>query len=48
VIFPEDGICDSKVESFKFRVPLDAKADGLLTITVKDAAGNTAVVKRNF
>ena len=47
-VFPEDGIADSKSESFKFRVPLDARADGLLTIVVKDAAGNTAVFKQNF
>ena len=45
VVFPEDGIADSRAESYKFRVPLDARADGLLTIVVKDAAGNTAVVK---
>ncbi len=48
VVFPEDGIADSKSESYKFRIALDAKADGLLTIVVKDAAGNTAVFKQNF
>jgi len=48
VVFPEDGIADSRAESYKFRVPLDARADGLLTIVVKDAAGNTAVIKQNF
>lgn len=48
IVFPEDGIADGKSESFKFRVPLDARADGLLTIVVKDAAGNTAVFKQVF
>ena len=48
IVFPEDGIADGKSESFKFRVPLDPRADGLLTIVVKDAAGNTAVFKQIF
>jgi len=48
IVFPEDGIADSRSESYKFRVPLDARADGLLTIVVKDAAGNTAVIKQIF
>lgn len=48
IVFPEDGIADGRSESYKFRIPLDARADGLLTIVVKDAAGNTAVIKQNF
>jgi len=48
VVFPEDGICDSKSESFKFKVTLEAKSDRMMTVIVKDAAGNTAVHKQIF
>jgi hypothetical protein len=48
VVFPEDGICDAKQESFKFKMDLGPKADSMITILVKDACGNTAVVKQLF
>jgi len=48
VVFPEDGICDAKQESFKFKVALDAKADKMITILVKDACGNSASIKQMF
>jgi len=48
VVFPEDGICDSKQESFKFKVAVDAKSDKMITILVKDACGNTATIKQMF
>ncbi len=48
LIFPEDGICDSRTESFKVRIPLPAAADNILTIEVRDAAGNTAVARQVF
>ncbi len=46
MVFPEDGIADSKTESYKFRIPLPAGADGLVTIIVRDAADNTATVQK--
>ena len=48
VIFPEDGICDSKSEGFKLRIPLPPGAGRLLTIQIRDAVGNTAVAKQIF
>ncbi len=48
VVFPEDGICDGKSESFRLKIPLPAGADGQLTILVRDAAGNTASFKASF
>jgi len=48
MVFPEDGICDAKQESFKFKVPLPPGADGLITIVVKDASGNVLTFKQAF
>ncbi|MDP2914578.1 MAG: WD40 repeat domain-containing protein [Candidatus Aminicenantes bacterium] len=48
VVFPEDGICDSKQESFKFKIALAGTSDKMITILVKDAAGNTATIKQAF
>jgi sugar lactone lactonase YvrE len=48
IVFPEDGICDSKTERFAFKVPLPTGADNLLTITVRDAVGNVAVIRQIF
>jgi len=47
-VFPEDGICDAKAESFAFKVKLAPGADNLLTIIVRDAVGNAAVDRRMF
>ncbi len=48
MVFPEDGICDSRQESFKLKAPLSAGNDGLITIMVKDAAGNVLTFKSAF
>jgi hypothetical protein len=48
IIVPEDGICDSRMESFKVRLPLPPGADNVLTIQVRDAVGNTAVARQIF
>jgi len=48
IVFPEDGICDSRQESFKFKAALPSGADGLITIMVKDAAGNVLTFKSAF
>jgi len=48
VSFPEDGICDSKQESFKFRIPLGPNTDNLITILVKDSYGNIGVFRQIF
>ncbi|MCX6565342.1 MAG: WD40 repeat domain-containing protein [Candidatus Aminicenantes bacterium] len=48
VVFPEDGIADSKTESYKFRIPLPPGADGLVTIIVRDVVDNTATVRQVF
>jgi hypothetical protein len=46
--FPEDGLADGKTESYKFRIKLPAGADNLLTVLVKDAVNNVAVVRQVF
>ena len=48
MVFPEDGICDSRQESFKFKAAIPTGADGLITIMVKDAAGNVLTFKSAF
>jgi sugar lactone lactonase YvrE len=48
MVFPEDGICDSKNEKFAFTVQLDAKSDRMVSLLVKDASGNTATVQQMF
>ncbi len=46
VAFPEDGICDARSESFRLKIPPTPGSDGLLTILVRDAAGNAASFKK--
>jgi len=48
VVFPVDGICDSKQESFDFTLDLPAKADNMVVIAVKDAHGNVGVYRQSF
>ncbi|MBN1938834.1 MAG: WD40 repeat domain-containing protein, partial [Candidatus Aminicenantes bacterium] len=36
VVYPEDGIADSKAELYSFTIPLPAGADNLLTVLVRD------------
>jgi hypothetical protein len=45
VVFPLDGICDSKSENFKFTLKLPAGAENQITIRVKDSHGNIGVSK---
>lgn len=47
-VFPADGICDSKQESFKFRIMLSARSDNLLIIRVQDRHGNVGVARQVF
>jgi len=48
VVFPVDGICDSRSESFKFTVKLPPGSDNLLIIRVKDSFGNIGVQQQRF
>jgi len=48
VVFPVDGICDSKSELFKFSINLPAAAENLITIRVKDSYGNVGVYRQTF
>jgi hypothetical protein len=48
VAFPVDGICDSKVESFKFRVSLPPNAENLVTVRVTDRHHNIGVFRQTF
>jgi hypothetical protein len=47
-VVPSDGICDSTRESFSFSLDLPADADNLITIMVKDAHANRAVLRQSF
>ncbi len=48
VVFPVDGICDSRQESFKFKIALPAGADNLITVRVTDRHGNIGVFRQTF
>lgn len=48
VIFPTDGICDSRAESFKVRLPLAAGSENLIIVRVIDGHGNVGVYRQTF
>ena len=48
IVFPEDGICDSKRETFRFSVVLPAGADNMVVVQVKDRYGNIGVYRATF
>lgn len=48
VIFPVDGLCDSKKESFNLKIALTPKYERLVIIRVEDRAGNRAVFWQKF
>jgi hypothetical protein len=48
IVFPEDGVCDSKQENFKFKIPLASNSDNLITLLVKDSYGNVGVFRQMF
>ena len=48
VVFPADGVCDSRVESFKFRVPVPSNAENLVTVRVTDRHHNIGVYRQTF
>lgn len=48
IVFPEDGICDSKQESFRLNINLPSQSDNLITLKVKDSHGNMGVYRHTF
>lgn len=48
IVFPVDGICDSKEESFNFSVTLPTNFDDMITVKVEDAKGNIGVHRATF
>jgi hypothetical protein len=48
VVFPIDGIADSRSESFKFSVKLPAGAENQITVRVRDSYGNVGVFRQSF
>lgn len=48
VVFPVDRICDSKAETFKFRIDLPRGADSLVTVRVTDRHHNVGVFRQTF
>ena len=47
-VFPEDGICDSRRETFSFSIKLPQNFDDLITIKVIDEQGNVGVHRSTF
>jgi len=47
-IFSEDGICDSKEESFRISIALPPQSDDLITVKVQDSHGNIGVHRQTF
>ena len=48
VVFPVDGIADSRSESFKVSLKLPAGAENQVTVRVRDSYGNVGVFRQNF
>jgi hypothetical protein len=48
IVFPEDGICDSKRETFRFTTVLPPGADNMLVVRVQDRYGNIGVYRTTF
>jgi hypothetical protein len=48
VVFPVDGIADSRSEAFKFTVKPPAGAENLITVRVRDSYGNVGVYRQTF
>ncbi len=48
VVFPVDGIADSRSEAYKFTVKLPAGAENLITVRVRDSYGNVGVYRQTF
>jgi hypothetical protein len=48
VVFPVDGIADSRSETFKFSLRLPAGAENQVTVRVRDSYGNVGVFRQNF
>ncbi len=48
VVFPSDGIADSRTESFKFSLKLPTGAENQVTVRVRDSFGNVGVFRQNY
>jgi hypothetical protein len=48
IVFPTDGICDSREEGFNFSVTLPPDFDNMVTVKVEDAKGNVGVHRATF
>jgi hypothetical protein len=48
LVFPEDGICDSKRETFRFTAVLPSGADNMIVVQVRDRHGNIGVYRSTF
>ncbi|MDD8031414.1 MAG: WD40 repeat domain-containing protein [Acidobacteriota bacterium] len=48
VVFPVDGLADSRTENFKFKAKIPADSDNQLIIRVRDSFGNIGVHHQRF
>ncbi len=47
-VFPVDGICDSRRETFSFNLTLPANPDNVIILQVTDSHGNVGVYRQSF
>jgi hypothetical protein len=47
-VFPEDGICDSKRETFNWTYRLPDNSDDMITVKAVDGHGNVGVARKTF
>jgi len=48
VVFPVDGIADSRTETFKFSLKLPPGAENQVSVRVRDSFGNVGVFRQNY
>jgi len=48
IVFPADGIADSRSESYKVTLKLPAGAENQITVRVRDSFGNVGIFRQSF
>ncbi len=48
ILFPQDGICDSRLEQFDLSIALPYQADNMITLKVVDEHGNVGIYRAQY
>lgn len=48
VVFPVDGICDSRSEKYRFTVKLPSGADNMIAVRARDSHGKVGIFRQTF